>query len=79
MPLDPASPQPLSQYPARGAFARDAASALGGWWGKEFYEDGSGINLVRRQGELQGIFPIRVSATDSLLDGKPCLQVRYLP
>ncbi len=52
---------------------------LGGWWGKQFAADGSGMNLVLRGGELQRIFPIRLVPAQSLLDGKPCLSVRYEP
>jgi hypothetical protein len=52
---------------------------LGGWWGKHFTADGSGMNLVRRGGELRRIFPIRLVPAPSLLDGRPCLSVRYKP
>lgn len=52
---------------------------LGGWWGKQFAADGSGMNLVRRGGRLQAIFPVHLIYTHSLLDGQSCLAVRYLP
>ncbi len=52
---------------------------LGGWWGKRFEADGSGVNLVQRGGELLRIFPIHLVSAPSLLDGKPCLSVRYHP
>lgn len=52
---------------------------LGGWCGKAIAPDGTGVNLVRRRGRLQRVFPIRVSAAVSLLDGRPCIGVRYAP
>jgi hypothetical protein len=52
-------------------------AGLGGWWGKTFPGDGTGYNLVLRQGRLQQLFPIRLAILPSLLDGKPCLAVQY--
>lgn len=52
---------------------------LGGWQGKQFPGDGTGMNLVRRGGELQRRFPVRISEAASLVDGKPCLVIHYTP
>ena len=50
---------------------------LGGWKGKEFPGDGTGINLVLRKGELQRRFPVSIARAASLTDGKPCLAIHY--
>jgi len=50
---------------------------LGGWRGKEFAGDSTGINLVMRKGGLQKILPVRMFESGSLADGKPCLAIHY--
>ena len=52
-------------------------AGLGGWWGKTFPGDATGLNLVLRHGRLQPCFPIRLALLPSLVDGKPCLAVHY--
>jgi hypothetical protein len=54
-----------------------AILGLGGWQGKEFAGDGTGLNLVRRGGEVQRRFPVRITEAISLLDDKPCLAIHY--
>ena len=54
-----------------------ALLGLGGWQGKEFAGDGGGLNLVRRGGQVQRIFPVRITEAASLVDGKPCLAIHY--
>jgi hypothetical protein len=56
-----------------------ALAGLGGWWGKIFAGDGTGHNLVLRQGKLQPRFPIQLATIPSLVDGKPGLTVQYTP
>jgi hypothetical protein len=48
-----------------------------GWWGKEFSGDGTGFNYFKRAGEMQQAFPMQVTESTSLIDGKPCLVVQY--
>lgn len=52
---------------------------LGGWCGKQFAADGSGMNLVKRGGTVQRVFPIQLVSAPSLVDGRPCISVRYRP
>ena len=54
-----------------------ALAGLSGWWGKIFPGDGTGHNLVLRQGKLQLRFPIRLAALPSLVDSQPGLTVQY--
>ncbi len=50
---------------------------LGGWWGKEFYGEGHGVNLVYRRGQFQRLFPMRVVPGPSRLDGQTGLSIQY--
>lgn len=52
---------------------------LGGWWGKQFDGRGQGSNIVRRKAQLATKMPISLTESPSLLDGRPCLTVIYLP
>ncbi|MCJ7529619.1 MAG: hypothetical protein MUO64_01145 [Anaerolineales bacterium] len=52
-------------------------AGMGGWWGKEFHQDGTSVNLVYRGGRLRPHFPIRLAAMPSLVDGKPGVTVQY--
>jgi hypothetical protein len=52
-------------------------AGLGGWWGKVFPGNGTGHNLVFRQGRLQSLFPIRLAIIRSLVDGQPSMGVQY--
>lgn len=56
-----------------------AITGLGGWWGKQFFEDGAAVNLVWRAGALRPIFPMRLSAERSFIDQKDGLALRYQP
>lgn len=48
-----------------------------GWWGKELSGDGTGINYFERAGKMQQAFPMQVTESTSLIDGKACLVVHY--
>ncbi len=50
-----------------------------GWCGKRFLPAGEGINLLKGRKGVRPAFPFRWSLVPSLLDGKPVLQIRYLP
>jgi hypothetical protein len=52
---------------------------LGGWWGKQFAGPGPGSNIVRRHDRLATKMPVTLSEGPSLIDGQPCLIVRYPP
>ena len=54
-------------------------ASLGGWWGKEMYEDGMGINIVLRKGEFSTRFQMKIMQARSVIDGKEGLSMRYLP
>ena len=56
-----------------------APLGLGGWWGKTFDGRGQGMNIVRRQGQLVEVIPIRLKEADSLVDGRPGLAITYPP
>lgn len=50
---------------------------LGGWCGKDFAADGTGINLLQRGDTVLRRFPILVARLASRVDGRPCLAVSY--
>jgi hypothetical protein len=50
---------------------------LGGWWGKQFDGRGRGSNIVRRGGRLSTRLAVTLVEAPSLVDGRPCLAVRY--
>lgn len=52
-------------------------AGMGGWWGKEFQPDGTGVNLVYRGGQLRPHFAIHLAAMPSLVDGKLGVTVQY--
>jgi hypothetical protein len=54
-----------------------AISGLGGWWGKQFKDDGTAVNLVQHGGKLEPRFPMRLINTASALDGKLALALIY--
>ncbi len=54
-------------------------SGLGGWWGKEFYEDGTAVNIVMRAGKFSMRFPMRFVKTRSFIDGRDGLALHYQP
>lgn len=54
-------------------------SGLGGWWGKEFHDDGTAINIVLRAGNFSTRFPMRFVRAGSFIDGKEGLALHYQP
>lgn len=52
-------------------------SVLRGWYGKSFDDDGNAINLVRRNGQLQRVLPMRAGVRHSRLDGGLVLATHY--
>jgi hypothetical protein len=52
---------------------------LGGWWGKDFDEQGNAINLVMRQGHMQRRYPMLLNPGLSMLDRQPGQALRYAP
>ncbi len=54
-----------------------SVSGLGGWWGKEFFTNGSAINIIRRAGVFSTRFPMKLVQTRSLIDQKDGLSLHY--
>jgi hypothetical protein len=54
-----------------------APLGLGGWWGKLFDDQGEGMNIVHRRGQLATIMPVKLVETNSLIDGRMGLAVTY--
>ena len=54
-----------------------AIGGLGGWWGKEFMGDGTGMNIVMRGGQLRRILQVHLELGASSVDGKPAILIRY--
>ena len=52
-------------------------SGLGGWWGKNFREDGAAVNLVQKAGGIEERFPMQLVSTTSAIDGKLTLALNY--
>lgn len=52
-------------------------TGLGGWWGKEIFQDGTAINIVLRNGKLSRCFPMKVICGKSVLDRQNGLALRY--
>ena len=50
---------------------------LGGWWGKEIYEDGLAINILLRQGKMTPRFRMKLAKERSHLDGRDGLSLYY--
>ncbi len=50
---------------------------LGGWCGKDFAVDGTGINLLQRGDAVIRRFPVQVALAPSLVDTQPCQAVTY--
>jgi hypothetical protein len=86
-----AAPDPASlrgQYPASfvgPAWLRVTAApglvplGFGGWWGKDFSEDGAAINIFLRAGKFSRRFPMKFIRAPSFVDGKDGLALRYPP
>lgn len=54
-------------------------TGLGGWWGKELYEEGKAINILLHRGRFLTRFRMRSIKARSAIDGKEGLSMRYLP
>ena len=52
---------------------------LGGWWGKQFKDDGTAVNLIQHGDKLEPRFSMRLIDAISALDGKPALALHYDP
>jgi hypothetical protein len=52
-------------------------TGLGGWWGKDFDEQGNAVNLALREGRLERLFPMSLVEQASTIDGKPGLALHY--
>jgi hypothetical protein len=52
-------------------------TGLGGWWGKEIYEDGTAINLVLRRGKFSTRFSMKFVRERSFIDGRHGLALHY--
>ncbi len=62
----------------RWSFAPSLAfTALRGWVGKAFFDNGRAINLVRRKGKITRVLPMTVREQNSELDGNPVQVVIY--
>lgn len=54
-----------------------ALGGLAGWWGKVFDGQGGATNIVQRGDARCRVLPMTVVSAVSLVDGKPCLTLRY--
>ena len=52
-------------------------AGLGGWWGKEFHDDGTAINIVLRAGKFSTRFPMKFVKARSFVDHKHGLALHY--
>ena len=52
-------------------------SGLGGWWGKEFHDDGTAVNIVLRAGKFSTRFPMKFVKATSFIDRKDGLMLQY--
>jgi hypothetical protein len=50
---------------------------LGGWWGKELYEDGLAINILLRQEKMTTRFRMKLVEERSHIDGREGLSLYY--
>ena len=56
-----------------------AITGLGGWWGKEFHDDGTAINIVLRAGKFSTRFPMKFVKARSFINHKDGLALHYQP
>jgi hypothetical protein len=52
-------------------------SGLGGWWGKEFFDDGTAINIIFHAGNFSTRFKMKFVNAKSLIDQKGGLALHY--
>lgn len=53
-------------------------TGLGGWWGKELYENGTGINILFRDGKFTTRFRMKFLQARSAVDSRDGLAMHYL-
>lgn len=56
-----------------------ALSGLGGWWGKEFFQDGSAVNILCRSGVFTDKFRMNMVDCASMIDAQNGLSLNYQP
>ena len=56
-----------------------ALGGLGGWWGKRFDANSSGVNLVMRAGRPEAILPVKLEFRSSRVDAQATACVLYPP
>ena len=56
-----------------------ALSGLGGWWGKEFFENGTAINIILKGGIFSNRFSMKLISTPSFIDRQAGLYLHYQP
>ncbi|HSJ87757.1 MAG TPA: hypothetical protein VK909_11155 [Anaerolineales bacterium] len=52
-------------------------TGLGGWWGKDIFQDGTAINIVLRDGNFSTRFPMELICGKSAFDERDGLALRY--
>ena len=52
-------------------------SGLGGWWGKEFFDDGTAINIILHAGNFSTRFKMKFVNARSFIDDKGGLALHY--
>ena len=52
-------------------------SGLGGWWGKEFFDDGTAINIIFHAGNFSTRFKMKFVNARSFIDDKDGLALHY--
>ncbi len=54
-----------------------AVTGLGGWWGKEFFNDGTAINIIFHAGNFSARFRMQFVHARSFIDSKDGLALHY--
>jgi len=54
-------------------------TGLGGWWGKDFDQQGNAINLVWYRGQMERRFPMLLVEQPSYIDRRSGLALHYAP
>jgi hypothetical protein len=54
-----------------------AVTGLGGWWGKEFFDDGTAINIIFHAGNFSTRFRMKFVNARSWIDNKSGLALYY--
>lgn len=52
-------------------------TGLGGWWGKEFFDDGTAINIILRGGKFSTRAPMKFIRERSFVDDRIGLALHY--